>query len=78
MKRVTVTVDDEIGAEAEAIAAERGVGFMIQFEMSRLSITDVLTWTVLFACVIMIIEYGVLQRIERRVFDWRGSSEVAW
>jgi len=63
---------------AEAIAAEQGVGFMIQFEMSRLSITDVLTWTVLFACIIMIIEYGVLQQIEKRVFDWREDTAVAW
>lgn len=63
---------------AEAIAAERGVGFMIQFEMSRLSITDVLAWTVLFAVIIMIIEYGVLQQIEKRVFSWREDTAVAW
>lgn len=63
---------------AEAIAAERGVGFMIQFEMSRLSITDVLAWTVLFAVIIMIIEYGILQQVEKRVFDWREDTAVAW
>lgn len=63
---------------AEAIAAEQGVGFMIQFEMSRLSLTDVLAWTVLFAVVIMVIEYGVFQQIEKRVFDWREDTAVAW
>lgn len=63
---------------AEAIAAERGVGFMIQENMNQLSITGVLTWTILFAVVIMIIEYGVLQQIEKRVFDWREDTAVAW
>jgi ABC-type nitrate/sulfonate/bicarbonate transport system permease component len=63
---------------AEAIAAEQGVGFMIQYEMSRLSLTEVLAWTVLFAVIIMIIEYGVFQQIEKRVFDWREDTAVAW
>ena len=63
---------------AEAIAAERGVGFMIQENMNQLSITGVLTWTILFAMVIMVIEYGVLQQIEKRVFDWREETAVAW
>jgi ABC-type nitrate/sulfonate/bicarbonate transport system permease component len=63
---------------AEAIAAEKGVGFMIQLNMSQLSLTDVLTWTVLFAVIIMVIEYGILQQIEKRVFDWRQDTSVAW
>lgn len=63
---------------AEAIAAEQGVGFMIQSEMNRLSITDVLAWTVLFAVIIMLIEYGLFQQIEKRVFDWREDTAVAW
>ncbi|MFC3959273.1 ABC transporter permease [Halovivax cerinus] len=63
---------------AEAIAAERGVGFMIQYEMNQLSITAVLTWTILFATVIMVFEYGILQQVEKRVFAWRQDTAVAW
>jgi ABC-type nitrate/sulfonate/bicarbonate transport system permease component len=63
---------------AEAIAAEQGVGFMIQFHMNRLSLTDVIAWTVLFAAIIMVIEYGIFQQIEKRVFDWREDTAVAW
>ncbi|MBP1986662.1 ABC transporter permease [Halolamina salifodinae] len=63
---------------AEAIAAEQGVGFMIQTELTRLSMTGVLAWTVLFGAVIAVFEYLVLRRIEERVFDWREQSAVAW
>jgi ABC-type nitrate/sulfonate/bicarbonate transport system permease component len=63
---------------AEAIAAEEGVGFMIQFHMNNLALTDVLTWTILFAGIIMLIEYGILQQIEKRVFVWREDTAVAW
>ncbi len=63
---------------AEAIAAESGVGFMIQTELSQLSVTGVLAWTVLFGAVMMAVEYLVLRRIERRVFDWRAETAIAW
>jgi ABC-type nitrate/sulfonate/bicarbonate transport system permease component len=63
---------------AEAIAAESGVGFMIQTELTRLSITGVLAWTVLFGAVMMAVEYLAFRRIERRVFDWREETAIAW
>lgn len=63
---------------AEVIAAESGVGFMIRFHLNNLSLTGVLTWTILFAAIIMVFEYGVLQQIEARVFEWRPETSVAW
>ena len=63
---------------AELVAAENGIGFMIEYQLQRRSITGVLTWTLLFTLVVLFLEYGVLQRIERRVFDWRPQSEVSW
>lgn len=63
---------------AELVAAENGVGYMIEVQMQRRSITGVITWTLLFTLVILVIEYGVLQRIERHVFEWRTDSEIAW
>jgi ABC-type nitrate/sulfonate/bicarbonate transport system permease component len=61
---------------AELVAASSGVGFMIEFEMERLSITGVLAWTVMFTAIIIIVEYGILQQIEKRVFDWRESTDI--
>lgn len=61
---------------AELIAAGSGVGFMIERQMEILSLTGVLAWTVLFTGVILIVEYGILQQIEKRVFDWRESTDM--
>lgn len=63
---------------AEVIAASSGVGFMIRHHLNLLSLTGVLTWTVLFGLVIMFIEYGILQQVEKRVFDWRENTATAW
>lgn len=63
---------------AELVAAENGIGFMIEAQLQQRSITGIITWTVLFGLVILVLEYGILQRIERHVFDWRASSEIAW
>ncbi|PCR88891.1 ABC transporter permease [Natrinema ejinorense] len=61
---------------AELIAAGSGVGFMIERQMEILSLTGVLAWTVLFTGVILIVEYGILQQIEKRVFDWREGTDM--
>lgn len=61
---------------AELVAAGSGIGFMIEREMERLSLTGVLAWTILFTGIILIVEYGILQQIEKRVFAWRESTEI--
>jgi ABC-type nitrate/sulfonate/bicarbonate transport system permease component len=63
---------------AELVAAQSGIGFMIQFEMKRLSITGVLTWTILFTIVMLGLEYGLLRQIEKRAFDWRETETIGW
>jgi ABC-type nitrate/sulfonate/bicarbonate transport system permease component len=63
---------------AELVAAESGIGFMIEQEMQFLAITGVLTWTIFFTTIILIVEYGVFQQIEKRVFDWRDDVSVGW
>lgn len=63
---------------AELVAASNGIGYMIEAQMQQRSITGVITWTVLFMVVVLFLEYGILQRIERHVFEWRAESEIAW
>lgn len=63
---------------AELIAAPSGIGFMIERQLELRSMTGILTWTLLFTCVILVFEYGLLQQIEKRVFDWRQNSEITW
>lgn len=63
---------------AELVAAENGIGFMIEVQLTQRSITGVITWTLLFTLVLLVIEYGIFQQIERHVFNWRTESEIAW
>lgn len=63
---------------AELVAAGSGIGFMIEFELNRRSITGVLTWTILFTVLMLFIEYGILRQIEERIFDWREEATIGW
>jgi len=61
---------------AELVAASNGIGYMIEFELNKFSLTGVLTWTLLFTILMVFIEYGVFQQIEKRVFAWRESAQI--
>lgn len=63
---------------AELVAAQSGVGFMIGFAMDRLSITDVLAWTITFTALMLVLEYGILRQIEARAFEWRRETTIGW
>lgn len=56
---------------AELVAAENGVGFIIRDNLERLDFTGAMAWTIMFVLVILLIEYGVLQQLEERIFSWR-------
>lgn len=68
----------QITTLAELVAAENGVGHMIELQMATLSLTGVLSWTILFTIILLVAEYGVFQQIEKRVFDWRQQTEMGW
>lgn len=63
---------------AEFIVAPSGIGYMIQLQMSIFSLSGVLAWTFIFTFIILILEYGVLRRIETRVFSWREETSIGW
>lgn len=56
---------------AELVAAETGVGFIIRDYLERLDFTGAMAWTILFVLIILLVEYGVIQQLEKRIFDWR-------
>jgi ABC-type nitrate/sulfonate/bicarbonate transport system permease component len=68
----------KITALAELVAAESGVGFMIEKQLQLLSLSGVMAWTLLFTALMMLVEYGVFQPIERWMFEWREDSAMAW
>lgn len=56
---------------AELVAAESGIGYIIRQELETLDFTGAMAWTILFVIVVLCVEYGILQQIEKRVFSWR-------
>ncbi|WDZ83378.1 ABC transporter permease [Micromonospora cathayae] len=48
-----------------------GVGYQLNLEFSQHNVAGVLAWTIAFALVMAIIEYGLLQTAERRAVRWR-------
>lgn len=72
--RYALSINWKIVVLAELFMAQRGLGFMIQWELERLSMTGILTWTFLFVLVILVVEYGLIQQFEKRVFDWREDT----
>jgi len=46
--------------------------------MNNLSLLGVIAWTVLFAVIMLVVEYGVFQQIEKRAFEWRTEPSVGW
>lgn len=69
--RFSFSVAWKIIVLAEVVISDTGIGFLIQENMSRLSMTGVLKYLVMFVAVMLLIEYGLFSPIEKRLFDWR-------
>jgi ABC-type nitrate/sulfonate/bicarbonate transport system permease component len=76
--RYAFAISWKITTLAEFLVGSMGIGFMIRSQLEQLSITGVMTWTFLFVLIIILAEYGIFQQVEKRVFDWRQSDEIAW
>ncbi|MEU4568019.1 ABC transporter permease subunit [Micromonospora sp. NPDC023956] len=48
-----------------------GVGYQLNLEFSQHNVAGVLAWTIAFALVMAVIEYGLVQTLERRATRWR-------
>lgn len=48
-----------------------GVGYQLNLEFAQHNVAGVLAWTIAFALVMALIEYGLLQTLERRAVRWR-------
>jgi NitT/TauT family transport system permease protein len=60
----------------EIFGMSSGVGYELNQEFSSQNVAGVLAWTILFGAVIGIIEYGIIQGIERSVTRWRRVALV--
>lgn len=58
----------------ELFAAQSGLGFMIKKQMTAVSLTGVIAWTLIFTAIMVAVEYGIFREIERRLFVWREDA----
>lgn len=76
--RYSFAISWKIVTLAELVAASNGIGYMIQRAMDRVALTDVLAWTAMFTILMLLLEYGVLRQLEKRLFEWRQEASIGW
>lgn len=61
---------------AEMFGLSNGVGYMINASFATFSLTGVVAWTISFTLVMVLIEFGLLTRLERRLTRWRPAVSL--
>ncbi|HEX5606078.1 MAG TPA: ABC transporter permease subunit [Candidatus Binatia bacterium] len=61
----------KIVALAETFGLKYGVGYMFTFWFEQFNMTQVMAWIVLFVALMLILEHGIIARIEDKIFAWR-------
>lgn len=61
----------KIVALAETFGLKFGIGYMFTFWFEAFSMDQVLAWVILFVILMLLLEHGLIARIESRVFAWR-------
>jgi len=64
----------KVAVIAEVLGISAGVGAQIRFWYTQGEVTEILAYTVLFIGVVLVIEYGLLQPVQKRTFDWRQET----
>lgn len=73
--RFSFSVAWKVAVLAEVVISNVGIGFLIRDNMNRLSMVGVLKYVTIFVIVMMIIEYGIFQQVERHLFHWREDVQ---
>ncbi|HEV2573630.1 MAG TPA: ABC transporter permease subunit [Beijerinckiaceae bacterium] len=60
----------------EIFGLSSGVGYRLNVEYSSMNVAGVLAWTIGFALVMAILEYGFIGWLERRLTRWRRVAAV--
>lgn len=58
----------------EIFGLASGIGYQLNLEFSNNNVAGVLAWTITFALIMTIIEYGVFQTLERLSGRWRKGA----
>jgi len=66
----------KIVALAETFGLKYGIGYMFTFWFEQFNMVQVMAWIVLFVALMLILEHGVIARIEEKVFAWRPAHAL--
>lgn len=61
----------KIVALAETFGLKYGIGYMFTFWFEQFNMVQVMAWIILFVALMLILEHGVIARIEEKIFAWR-------
>jgi NitT/TauT family transport system permease protein len=74
--RVGLSLGWKVIVLVELFGLSNGVGYQLNSEFSSQNVAGVLAWTIVFWAVMILIEYGVLQSLERASSKWRRVSDL--
>ena len=60
----------------ELFGLSNGVGYQLQLRVQLQNVAGVIAWTIVFWIVMSVIEYGLLQSLERRSKRWQRTARV--
>jgi NitT/TauT family transport system permease protein len=60
----------------ELFGLSDGVGYQLNSEFASQNVAGVLAWTLVFWAVMAVIEFGIMQTVERRLTGWRRAASV--
>ncbi len=69
--RIGFSVSWKLVVLAEVFGSSEGIGYMIFYWYQMFDMELVLAWVLLFAVIMFCVEYGIIRRLERRLFSWR-------
>ena len=72
--RIGFSVSWKLVVLAEVFGAGEGIGYMIFYWYQMFDMESVLAWVLLFVFIMLILEYGIVRRLERRLLAWRPRA----
>ncbi len=57
----------------ELLGSDGGVGFRISMLFNFFDMAGILAYTLAFICVVLVIEYGIMRPLERKILGWRPA-----
>lgn len=61
----------KIVALAETFGLKYGIGYMFTFWFEQFNMVQVMAWIILFVALMLILEHGLIARVEEKIFAWR-------